>query len=142
MRGNVPTRLCVLTALLFALGCEGGPAGLNRVKLPGIPSADELEAAGRKAARKRREFRETKSPESIRWLLANRVKQGMSLSDVNNALGEDGELVENDASMKKRNLGFLLTDETRRWGPDVDGVNYILFFRKDRLVNHDPSSYR
>lgn len=132
-------RFVLLAGVAVAAGCEGG---LNNVKLPGIPTAAELRAVEEKADAYRLEFRTKKSPTAIRWLLANRVEQGMSLTEVNQQLGEDGELVDNDAGFKERNIAFQITDETYRWGPDADGHPYILFFRKDRLVNFDPKEYQ
>lgn len=134
-------RLVWLSAasLLALAGCEGG---LSNVKLPGLPTAAELQSAERAAENHRREFRESKAEKSIRWLLANRVKQGMTFSDVNLQLGESGELVDNDAHLKRGVVGLRLTDETRRWGPDENGRQYFLFFRNERLVMHKPDDYR
>lgn len=133
MRRSTICQILMLLAVFATFGCE---SGLKNFKLPGIPTAGELRAKEREAARHREEFRQSRSRKSIRWLLANMVRQGMSLSDVEEQIGEQGELVDNAAYMKERNHTVRLTDQTVKWG------EYVLFFRDDRLVNHNPAEYR
>lgn len=129
---NVCTILLLL-GLFASLGCE---SGLRNFKLPGIPTAGELRAKEQEADRHRAEFRKSGSRKSIRWLLANVVQQGMTLSDVEEQIGDQAKLVDNDAHLKEGNRSLRLTDQTYKWG------EYYLFFRNERLVNHNPAEYR
>ena len=128
--------LVVVSVAIF--GCE---SGLRNLKIPGVSSQAELAAETRLEAKKRDRFQESKSPEAIRWLLSKRIQTGMTLSEVNRVIGQDGLRRWNDAQFKSRNAGVLATDETWAWGPDEKGNSYFLFFRNDRLVNFDPSLY-
>jgi len=135
---NVIVCLALCAGLALCTGCE---SGLKNVKLPGIPTAEELEAETDKAEQERQRYRTEHDPQAIRWLLANRVRQGMTLEQVNRILGEDGQRLYNDAHLKNRTTGTRLTDVTYQWGPDSDGQVYVLFFRNDRLLNFNPGDY-
>ena len=126
-------------AACLLCGCEGGLHQM--LTIPGFPSASQLQAQSLEEDKMRREFQETRNPAAIRWLLANRVKQGMSVGEVNGVLGCDGKRRYEDAQFKSRNIGVLASDETYAWGPDHDGSPYMLFFRNDHLVNYDPAQF-
>jgi len=125
-------------AVLVAAGCQ---AGYRDFKLPGIPSPEELQAESRTADKQRERYRRTQDAAAFRWLLAKRIRTGMTLAEVNRELGQDGNRRYGDARFKARNVGVQATDETWEWGPDKDGTTYMLFFRNDRLVNFEPSQY-
>ena len=76
-------------------------AGLMALALPGCESPswthtlNESFAAAKDSGPKteeehRRDYIANHSRKSLRWLLAHRVKQGMSYDDVRHVLGEDG----------------------------------------------------
>jgi len=130
---------CIMFAVCILSGCEGGLH--QAMRLPGIPSAADLREQTRTAAEHRRRFKETGDPKSIRWLLAHRVQEGMSVEEVDRVLGVDGKRRYEDASFKAHNRGVRATDATYEWGPDSKGSPYLLFFRNDRLINHRPERY-
>ena len=131
---------CVLLVVVAAAisGCE---SGFRNIKLPGFSSQAEVAAETRSAAKQRDRFQESQSSEAIRWLLSKRISNGMTLSEVDHVIGQDGQRRWNDAQFKSRNAGVIATDESWEWGPDEKGMSYILFFRNDRLVNFEPSLY-
>lgn len=77
-----------------------------------------------------------RDPEAVKWLLRNRVKPGMSLGDVEQVLGEDGERIYDDARYKNRG-SFRQTDRTYKWGTFSDASTIILIFRDGKLFNFD-----
>lgn len=93
------------------------------------------------ANKKQEEFRETASPDAIRWLLTHEVEQGMTLDAVEQAIGQPGSLVVNDGMYKRNDVRIRESDKTYRWGPDSEGQTWILFFRGNRLTNFDPADF-
>lgn len=139
MSGRCGFFACAALAVLAAVGCE---SVLRTIKLPGgPPTIAELRAEAQLADKQRKRFRRALDPAAFRWLLANRVRSGMTLGEVNRELGQDGNRRYEDAQFKARNIGVQRTDETWEWGPDKEGTTYILFFRNDRLTGFDPSQY-
>src|SRR5205814_1986536 len=53
----------------------------------------------------RREYQSTRSRKAMRWLMAHRLRSGMSHEEVGRVLGEDGERELNDKWVKA-NAGF------------------------------------
>ncbi|WP_237227963.1 hypothetical protein [Rubinisphaera sp. JC750] len=85
---------------------------------------------------KREDYLAEHSPEALRWLVVNRLKNGMSRADVNTVIGEDGERVFNDADiLASEGAHYRSDDMVYRWGPDSDGNVYLFVFRDDHLVN-------
>lgn len=78
-----------------------------------------------------------RDPDAIKWLLRHRVRPGMSLGDVKQILGEDGERIFDDARYKNRGT-FRQTDRTYKWGPFSDSSTIVLIFRDGKLFNFDP----
>jgi hypothetical protein len=105
-------------------------------------SRERVLAKASAASDRRERFLADGDAQAVRWLLANRVGSGMTRDEVNDALGQHGERVYDDDWLKSGTPGVLGTDHAYRWGPDSDGQTYYLFFRDDRLVNHDPAEYR
>jgi hypothetical protein len=139
MSGRCGFFACICLAVALAVGCE---AALREMKLPGgPPTTGELQAESRMADRQRERYRETQDATALRWLLAKRIRSGMTLAEVNRELGQDGSRRYEDSRFKARNIGVQRTDETWEWGPDKHGATYLLFFRNDRLVNYEPSQY-
>lgn len=130
----------LLAVILFApaIGCET-PAG-PQFQWWATHRPDE---PAQQAAEHRRQFQQQGEQESFRWLLANAVASGMTLSDVEHALGSEGERVWDDERFKTGGTGrYQQTDETYKWGPDSSGSSAFLIFRDGKLVNYDPKAYR
>jgi len=123
--------------IALAIGCET-PAG-PQFQWWATHRPDE---PAQEAAEHRRRFQQQGDPESFRWLLANGVASGMSLSDVEHALGSGGERVWDDQRFKTGAGRYHQTDETYKWGPDSEGSSAFLIFRDGKLVNYDPKAYR
>ncbi len=123
-------------AAWFFAGC----VNLDEIKLPGIPTAAELNAEYELEEKYRREYQVERSPDAILWLKTHRIKPGMNLQQVNTIFGEDGTRVYEDARYKVR-AHYLAGDETYKWGPDSDGNGHLLVFRAGRLVNFDPKEF-
>ena len=129
---------CVGVLVAAALcGCES--VDLSEFN---VETAKDRVAVESEAARRRSEFQETNSAESLRWLLGHSVAQGMSLDEVNESLGQRGERVYEDQWLKKGNTHVWREDDTYRWGPDDKGQVVYLFFREGHLVNFSQKDYR
>jgi hypothetical protein len=89
----------------------------------------------------RSRFQIDRDPESLNWLLAREVHNGMSVA-VNEVLGESGEEVEHAGEMKRGGGQYQQTDVGYKWGPDTNGRSVVLFFREGKLVNFDPEEFR
>ncbi|MFQ5732397.1 MAG: hypothetical protein ACE5KM_10655 [Planctomycetaceae bacterium] len=132
----IPIRSILAIVCAVLTGCGGG---LQKMKLPGIPNAEQLQAAEREEHRQSEKYQTSGDRKAFRWLLANRVRQGMTLDEVNRILGRDGKRVYEDARYKALTEGVRRSDETYQWrGAEK---SFILFFRNERLVNHKPSQY-
>jgi hypothetical protein len=90
----------------------------------------------------RSRFQLERAQDAARWLLANRVKQGMSPADVAEIFGEQGERVYEDEWLKSGAGQYQVGDETYKWGPDDRGTSYYLMFRGGRLANFDADQFR
>lgn len=129
--------LCALVVACVTSGC-GTLASLSQEDLAAMfmpPKVDQAELAVQRSR-----FMEEKSPESVDWILANALRQGMTTTEVGSAFGEDGERIYDDEWLKCGNL-YQRTDETYRWGPDSAGRSVYLVFRDGTLVNYDPDQY-
>jgi hypothetical protein len=123
--------------LLVLAGCEGGPArgfaGLRPAS--GGPSAEKTELEYRQ------QYQTERDPQALGWLLANRIRQGVSVGDVNEVLGQDGEREFDDLKLKAGNPAYRADDIAYRWGPDNEGRAIYLLFRDDKLLNYDPKQF-
>lgn len=132
------TRILLLLLIIAGGGCEGlGDAGaapgwsfLN----PGRANEEEAEQRNR--------FLTEGDPEAIRWLLRNRVSNGMSLAEVNRVLGQEGVRQYDDGWIKNYSSArFRQGDQVYKWGPDNNAQTYFLVFRDRKLVNFKPGEY-
>ena len=75
--------VCATALLLFGLGCGSvlQNAGFGRSATIEIDPADQRLA-----------YQTDGDPQALRWLLRNEVRQGMTIADVNQTLGEDGTI--------------------------------------------------
>lgn len=125
-----------LFALMLAAGCET----LHNAGVPGLDGYVKDEAA-LAAPEYRERFQVDRDPAALTWLLTNRVHNGLTLMEVNEAFGEAGEEFSQTDSMKRNTDGYQSTDVGYRWGPDAKGRSVILFFREGHLVNFNPNEF-
>ena len=133
-------RSWILFAVLLSasvIGC-GAPAG-PQLQWWSTHRPDQLDEG---LAEHRSRFQQEGDPDSLRWLLGNRIASGMSLFEVAEVLGSKGERVWNDHQFKVGAGRYQETDETYKWGPDSSGSSVYLVFREGNLVNYDPKQYR
>ncbi len=125
--------LCGLPALLFAgwLIALSGCTSLVDTVFP-VDSSRFAEEE-----RRREQYLATHESEHIRWLLNNRVQNGMSKGDVDRVVGEDGERVFDDQKVLTSESVYRTDDLVYSWGPDCDGSVYMLVFRDNRLINFE-----
>jgi hypothetical protein len=128
---------CAWLAIASLAGCES-PAWTKSLN----ESFGSTEAGPRAEEEHRREYVNTHSSKSIRWLLNHCVKQGMSYDQVSRILGEEGEREPNDRWLKTSGANIRIDDQVYKFGPDSEGHMLYLFFRDDRLINFDPSEFK
>ena len=124
--------------MIAGSGCEM----LHNAGLPGMEpflksSAGELE----EERSNREKFVQHRDHKALYWLLANRIENGMRLSDVEMALGEPGELETGMSQLKSDGL-YQTTDLVYQWGPDRTGHSAVLFFRDGHVVNFNPKDFK
>jgi len=123
----------VLLCLLLSSGCaEEGRQLVQTRPSAGIEAETETH---------RSRFQQERAHDDARWLLANRVRQGMSPGDVAGIFGVAGEPVYEDEWLKAGGGQYQLDDETYKWGPDDHGTSYYLMFRGGKLANFDPNQF-
>lgn len=139
---DVPTgaiaTVLVATALLISAGCET----MRESGIPGLRADTTKKYEANRVEQEHRDnFVVHRDHKSLYWLVANRIKNGMSLTDVEQILGESGE---RETDMGRLKLGGLYqtTDLIYKWGPDNEGYSVVLIFRDNHLVNFDPSGFR
>jgi hypothetical protein len=125
--------LCLVVVLAVAGGCTTLPVADWLRGAPTV-SRDEVE-------RTRDLWRKNADPAAIRWLLTHEVRSGMSLAEVEQAIGHSGVREHRDTWVKGDEAGYQVGDETYKWGPDTSGRSYYLLFRSGRLVNFDPTEF-
>ena len=89
----------------------------------------------------RKLYQTERSRDSLRWLLAHRVRQGMTHADIARVLGEDGVYEENARWLKSNSTIYREDDELFRFGPDDRGQSIYLPFREGKLVHFDPKQF-
>jgi hypothetical protein len=123
----------ILLLALLALGCaEDGRQLFQTGPSAGVEAETETY---------RSRYQLDRAQDAARWLLANRVRQGMSPGDVAEIFGEQGERVYEDEWLKTEGQ-YQVGDETYKWGPDDHGTSYYLMFRSGRLANFDANQFQ
>jgi hypothetical protein len=123
-----------LLLILLSLGCAEDGRQLFQTGPSASVDADTEAHRGR--------YQQERAQDAARWLLANRVKQGMSPRDVAEIFGEQGERIYEDEWLKTDAGQYQVGDETYKWGPDDHGTSYYLMFRAGRLANFDAEQFR
>ncbi len=125
----------ILCGALLLTGC--GTAGLNGFLADlGRPKISATELQSRRA-----KFSQERDPAAFRWLLTHTLENGMSVQEVDHALGDSGERIYDDLKLKTQNEGFHQTDVAYKWGPDSEGRSVVLFFREGRLIQYSPEKF-
>ena len=134
--GSVATSLNVLLTL-FVTGC-------GTISVPKLPNMDDMfgeKSRIRETEQHRQNYQSTRDPDDLRWILANRISSGMSVSEVARMIGEEGRRLHDDTWIKKGGGHYQSGDEAWKWEQDRNGQSLILVFREGRLVNFDPADY-
>ena len=139
IRGNFAqfVLLCFIVCSVQA-GCET----LHNAGVPGLDQyvkKDPVQLAREQSFKD--EFALHRDHKSFYWLLSHKVSNGMSLGDVEDAIGESGEPTSEFSTMKSDGL-YQATDTAYRWGPDNMGYSAIIFFRDSHVVNFNPKDYQ
>ena len=129
--------LLLVTGLTAALpGC--GSSGVDGLDL--WLAGDRLED-DRLAAEHREQFAAQGDPESLQWLLSNRIATGMTETEVAHELGQEGERLYGSGHLKRGDSRYLESDVFYKWGPASDGRSVYLAFRDDRLLHFDADEF-
>ena len=124
--------------LLAGLGCEM----LHNAGVPGLEMYVKEDPAVLEEERTNREnFSLHQDHKALYWLLANRVSNGMRLTQVEEILGAAGEFTTELNQLKSEGL-HPTNDPAYKWGPDNKGYSVILFFRDGGVSNFNPKDYR
>ncbi len=129
----------VFTVVLMLLATGCGTASIP--KLPDMGDMFGEKSGIQNEEEHRRNFQRTREPADLRWLLANRISSGMSVSEVGRIIGEEGRRLHDDNWVKKGGGYYQSGDKAWKWEQDRNGQSLILVFREGRLVNFDPSAY-
>ena len=131
-------RTLVLSFLLLSAGCET----MHNAGIPGFESFAKPDIEAQKAAAHHRdEYQQSHDHNSLYWLLAHKIASGMTLNEVEAAIGESGER-ELDTSRVAKGGSYQITDQVYKWGPDSSGFSVVLFFRDGRVYNFNPHDYK
>ena len=130
-------KVVTVILLLVLAGCEGGPAE----SINGLRSASGRSSDEKTESEYRKDYQTDRDPEALGWLLANRIRQGMGVGEVNEVLGQDGTREFDDQKLKAGNPAYRADDISYRWGPDSGGRAIYLLFREDKLLNFDPQQF-
>jgi hypothetical protein len=131
-------RRCV-AALCLAASCAPVLSGCGG--LPVLPWFTREDTSQTVVAEHQQQFLIDGDPEALDWLLKHSVESGMTVEEVNSALGDAGERIEHDGQYKNTGGLYQQSDKGYRWGPDRKGRSVTLFFREGRLVNFDPDDF-
>jgi hypothetical protein len=125
-----------LTSLSGFAGC--GTAGLNGF----LADLGQQKITNAEFEEHRKQFSQEKDPQAFRWLMAHSLNNGMTVKEVERALGDVGERIYDDVELKSHHGEFLHTDVAYKWGPDTDGNSAVLFFREGRLIQFEAGKFR
>ena len=137
-------RLLVSTgSLLLITGLTAAFAGCGSSGVDGLDlwlAGDRLEDE-RLAAKHRERFAAHGDPESLQWLLSNRITTAMTETEVAHELGQEGERLYGTGHLKRGDSRYHESDVFYKWGPASDGRSVYLAFRDDRLLHFDASEF-
>lgn len=128
--------LLVIGLLAMLGGC--GSSGVDGLDL--WLAGDRLEDE-RLAVEHRERFAAEGDPESLQWLLSNRITTGMTDTEVAHELGQEGERLYGTGHLKRGDSRYRESDVFYKWGPTSDGRSIYLAFRDDRLLHFDVEEF-
>ena len=134
-------RFVPATLLLSLVGVSGCGA-LSALKFPDLNDLLGSSSQVRDEEGHRQKYQLDRDPAERNWLLANRIQNGMAVSEVSRVIGEDGQRVHNDGRVKKGGGHYQSGDKAWKWAADRNSQSLILVFREGLLVNFDPSEYQ
>ena len=133
-------KTCLLSLSLAAIALS--TCGCSTVTGAGsLASLFDTESRQREEEDHRSSYQETRSPADLQWLMRNCVESGMTPTEINGVLGEQGQRVYDDKWIKTRGGHYHAGDDTWKWGPDREGNSVYLVFRSNKLVNFDPNEF-
>ena len=140
-RDNRFSLLILIAGTAYFCLCSGCET-LHNAGVPGLESYVKPRPEDVAAVQHHRdEFLQNRNHQSLYFLLANHVSNGMLLKDVEAVLGEPGER-ETDTNRFKSDGLYQTTDVAYKWGPDHLGYSVILFFRDGHVVNFSPKDFK
>ncbi|MDA0281735.1 MAG: hypothetical protein O3B13_02320 [Planctomycetota bacterium] len=138
-RGSVSYSAAYGLLILIAVS---GCGTFTVAKLPDLSAFFDSNSGVRDEETHRLEYQESRHPDELKWLLANRLHSGMTVSEVSRTIGERGQRLYDDSWVKKGGGYYQSGDEAWKWAQDRNGQSLILVFRDGHLVNFDPVTYR
>jgi hypothetical protein len=127
----------VLLYLAAGSGCES----LYHAGVPGMERFVDIGARSRETEKYRDRYQQDRDANAMLWLLEHRIASGMSVADVNQIFGEDGERQYNRQRLTIGDGDYQTGDVIYKWGPDSKGNAAFLIFRDGHLVNYSPNEY-
>ena len=88
----------------------------------------------------RAKYQATRSSDDLEWLMQNRIENGLTLTSVNNILGQKGKPADGGTGVSQAGGTSETKDGTYLYGPDDKGQTYQLTFRNSRLVEFNPTT--
>jgi hypothetical protein len=135
------SRLWQLVTVAVLSFSAGGCGSFSAVNLPDFDDMFGAKASVRDEEDHRQRYQNSRNPEDLRWLLANRISSGMSVSEVGRIIGQEGRRLYDDTWIKKGGGYYQSGDKAWKWEQDRNGQSLILVFREGQLVNFDPADY-
>ena len=133
-------KICLLSLPLTAVAISA--CGCTSITGAGsFASLFDSESRQREEETHRSNYQETRSPADLQWLMRNCVESGMTPTEINGVLGEQGQRVYDDDWIKTRGGHYQSGDDTWKWGPDRKGNSVYLVFRGSKLVNFRPDEF-
>jgi len=138
--GRIHSRIklgMIVLCLVAASGCES----LYNAGVPGMERFVDVGFRARESEKNRERYQQNRDPKAMLWLLEHRVSSGMTVADVNQVFGEDGERQFDSQRLTTGEGEYQTGDVVYKWGPDSKGNAAYLVFREGHLVNFDPHEY-
>lgn len=121
------------------------PSGCEALHNAGVPGLEQYVKKDPEQLAREKSYKENyalhRDHKSFYWLLSHRISNGMSLADVEDAIGEEGESTTEFTRLKSDGL-YHSTDAAYRWGPDSSGHSAVIFFRDGHVVNFSRDDYK
>ena len=137
LQSPLPVGFCGLL-LMGVAGCEAFHSPSHWPHFWGITPKTMLD----ETLAHREEWQSRRSGAAFRWLAAHELRNGLTIEEVNLAVGDTGIREENSAALKNAVPGYRVEDDFYRYGPDRDGRVYYLSFREGHLTRFHPEDFQ